>query len=205
MRRRNDTKKVQIVSYINDHVRLHFVTPTVREISMGTGIPHATVHRYLVAMNEAEEIQYDGKCISTDFTDKLAPTNCVKVLGRVACGPGEEEQEQVLEYIRLPEKFVGAGQFFALIAKGDSMLDAGIHEGDYVIIRQTAEPELGDIVVALYEGKSNLKVLGYDDAKQQYFLRSCNADKIKYGDIYVDDLEVQGVAVGVYHQLGKML
>lgn len=52
---------------------------------------------------------------------------------------------------------------------------------------------------------SSVTELPYDDAKQQYFLRSCNADKIKYGDIYVDDLEVQGVAVGVYHQLGKML
>ncbi len=85
------------------------------------------------------------------------------------------------------------------------MIDAGIHEGDYVIIRQTTEPELGDIVVALYEGKSNLKVLGYDDIRQQFFLRSCNADKKAYGDIYVNDLQVQGVAVGVYHQLGKLL
>lgn len=205
MRRKDAAKKLQIVSFINDRVRLHSVTPTVREISVGTGIPHATVHRYLVSMNEAEEIRYDGKYISTDFTDKLAPTNCVKVLGRVACGPGDEEQEEVLEYIRLPEKFVGAGQFFALIAKGDSMIDAGIHAGDYVIIRQSKEREVGKIVVALYEGKSNLKVLGYDDDRRQYYLRSCNADKKKYGDIYVNDLQIQGVAVGVYHQLGKLL
>ena len=112
-----------------------------------------------------------------------------------------DSEEEVLEYIRMPENLVGKGTFFALIAKGDSMIDAGIHEGDYVIVRQTQTAEIGDIVVALYDNLSNLKELGYDREKEQYFLRSRNPDRKKYADIYVTDLQVQGVAVGVYHKL----
>lgn len=125
----------------------------------------------------------------------------MRVLGRVACGPGDEEQEEVLEYIRMPENLVGKGTFFALIAKGDSMIDAGIHEGDYVIVRQTQTAEIGDIVVAMYDNLSNLKVLGYDEKEEQYCLCSRKPDKNKYADIYVTDLQVQGIAVGVYHKL----
>ena len=201
MRRKDESKKIQILEYINDYMGRYSLSPSVREISSGTGIPHATVQRYLVAMNEADEIEYDGKSISTPAMQKMAAINCIRVLGRVACGPGDEEQEEVLEYIRMPENLVGKGEFFALIAKGNSMIDAGIHEGDYVIIRQTQTAQTGDIVVALYDNLSNLKVLGYDDEKEQYYLHSCNEDKQKYADIYVTDLQVQGVAVGVYHKL----
>ena len=199
MRRKDDSKKMKILEYINDYIGQYSSSPSVREISSGTGIPHATVQRYLVAMNECGEIEYDSRSISTPEMQKMAPINCIRVLGRVACGPGDEEQEEVLEYIRMPENLVGKGNFFALIAKGESMIDAGIHEGDYVIIRQTQTAEIGDIVVALYDNLSNLKVLGYDEEMEQYYLRSCNKDKRTYADIYVTDLQVQGVAVGVYH------
>lgn len=199
MRRKDESKKLQILEYINDYIGRYSSSPTVREITGGTGIPHATVQRYLVAMDEAGEIEYDGRIIRTPAMQKMAPINCIRVLGRVACGPGDEEQEEVLEYIRMPENLVGKGNFFALIAKGESMIDAGIHEGDYVIVRQTHTAGIGDIVVALYDNLSNLKVLGYDEDKEQYYLRSCNKDKRKYADIYVTDLQVQGVAVGVYH------
>lgn len=201
MRRKDDSKKLQILEYINDYIGRHSASPSVREISSGTGIPHATVQRYLVAMDEAGELEYDGKRIGTAAAQKMTPVNCMRVLGRVACGPGDEEQEEVLEYIRMPENLVGKGTFFALIAKGDSMIDAGIHEGDYVIVRQTQTAELGDIVVALYDNLSNLKVLDYDEKKEQYCLCSRNPDKNKYADIYVADLQVQGIAVGVYHKL----
>ena len=202
MRRKDESKKLQILEYINDYIGQYSASPSVREISGGTGIPHATVQRYLVAMDESGEIEYDGRSISTPAMQKMAPINCIRVLGRIACGPGDEEQEEVLEYIRMPENLVGKGNFFALIAKGESMIDAGIHEGDYVIVRQTQTAEIGDIVVALYDNLSNLKVLGYDEEKEQYYLRSCNKDKKTYADIYMTDLQVQGVAVGVYHKLG---
>ena len=71
----------------------------------------------------------------------------------------------------------------------------------YVIVRQTQMAEIGDIVVALYDGLNNLKVLDYDTEREQYCLLSRNPDQKKYAPIYVTDLQVQGVAVGVYHKL----
>lgn len=58
------------------------------------------------------------------------------VIDYVACGPGEVEEEHLIEYIRMPESMVGQGEFFALIAKGYSMVDAGIKKSDYVIVRR---------------------------------------------------------------------
>ena len=73
----------------------------------------------------------------------------------------------------------------------------------YVFVEQK-QAEVGDIVVALLDGKNNLKVLGYDKKKKQYLLKSCNPDKETYADIPVEgELQIQGVAVCVAHKLGK--
>ena len=151
-------------------------------------------------MKESGEIEYDGRrSISTSQIEMDSPTHFMKVLGYVACGEGQEEEESVIEYIRMPESIVGKGEFFALIAKGESMIDAGIHPGDYVIVRQQKGANSGDYVVALYEGKNNLKQLIKEDG--QLILRSCNEDKESYPDIYPEDLQIQGVAVCVTHKL----
>ena len=102
----------------------------------------------------------------------------------------------------MPEALVGKGEFFALIAKGHSMVDAGINEGDYVIVRKQSSAKVGDLVVALYDnGLNNLKKLCYDEDRQRYYLYSCNADQETYAPICVDELQVQGVAVRVMHNL----
>ena len=124
------------------------------------------------------------------------------VLGSVSCGPGDYEEENIIEYIRMPESLVGKGEFFALIAKGNSMVDVGVHEGDHVIVRKQNTANVGDIVVALYDGGlNNLKKLCYDESQQRYYLYSCNADQETYAPIYVDELQIQGVAVSVVHSL----
>ena len=178
----------------------------MRDIAAGTGIAVTSVHRYLSAMKEDGELEYNGRrSVSTRRMEMEQVAHAMPVLGYVACGEGQEETEQVIEYIRMPESLIGKGEFFALIAKGESMIDAGIHPGDYVMIRKQNTAEIGDIVVALDGGLNNLKVLGFNNAKGRYFLRSCNEDKERYGDIYPEELRIQGVAVCVAHRLKKML
>lgn len=195
-------KQQQIIEYINDYFNNRSETPTVRDISGGTGVPVATVHRYLLAMSERGEVAYDGrKSVSTQRMRMEASHASMPALGYVACGEGQEEEEQIIEYIRMPETLVGNGNFFALVAKGESMIDVGVHPGDYVVVNKDKQPKLGDIVVALLGGKNNLKVLGYNEKKKQYVLQSRNSDKAKYADIPVDgELTVQGVAVCVTHK-----
>ena len=202
---RNESKPA-IVQFIDEYYHKYYEIPSVREIAAGTGISVSTVHRCLSAMKENGELEYNGRrSVSTRRMEMEQVAHAMPVLGYVACGEGQEETEQVIEYIRMPESLVGKGEFFALIAKGESMIDAGIHPGDYVMIRKQNTAEIGDIVVALDQGVNNLKVLGFNHNKGAYFLRSCNEDKERYGDIYPEELQIQGVAVCVAHRLKKML
>lgn len=206
MSRSSDSKKQIIMDFINEHYSSYGETPTVRDIAAGTGIAVTSVHRYLSAMKENGELEYNGRrSVSTRRMEMEQVAHSMPVLGYVACGEGQEETEEVIEYIRMPESLVGKGEFFALIAKGDSMIDAGIHPGDYVMIRKQNTADIGDIIVALDQGVNNLKVLGYNKEKEAYFLRSCNEDKERYADIYPEELQIQGVAVCVAHRLKKIL
>ena len=182
-----------IVEYINRYYAEHMRYPSVRDIVAGTGVPLSSVHRYLKEMNENGVLEYDGRrSINTTEMGMESPSKYMKVLGYVACGEGQEEEESIIEYIRMPESIVGKGDFFALIG-------AGIYPGDYVIIRQQNTADVGDYVAALYEGKNNLKLLQKEN--NTYILRSCNEDKESYPDIYPEDLQIQGVAVCVTHKL----
>ena len=198
--------KPKIMEFIDAYYNDYFTVPTVREIAAGTGISVSTVHRCLNAMKENGELEYSGRrSISTPRTSMEGNYNAMPVLGYVACGPGQEEEEQLLEYIRMPETIVGNDECFALIAKGESMVDIGIYPGDYVFVRKQNTASVGDVVVALLDGKNNLKVLDYDSNTKQYVLKSCNADKETYADIIVEgELQIQGVAVSVSHKLGKV-
>ena len=202
MRPRLDARKPIITEFIRDYFLTHDRFPSERNIVQGTGFPAGSVHRYLVEMREAGEISYDGtRSIRTEELQHISPKRVMQVLGYVACGPGQEEEERFLEYIHMPESLVGRGDFFALIAKGESMIDAGVFPGDYVIVRRQKTAKAGELIIALSDGKNNLKKLALDDAKKRYVLQSCNPDKRSFPDIFVNELWVQGVVVGVYHKI----
>ena len=202
MRPKLNERKDIIRAYIQQYYLKNDRPPSERDIVAGTGIPLGSVHRFLVEMKENGEISYEGRrSARTADLDCVSPKMTMPVLGYVACGPGEEEEEQFIEYIHMPERLVGKGEFFALIAKGESMTGAGVYPGDYVIIRRQVTAENGDLVIALLDGKNNLKKLVKED---QYILRSCNPDVEMYPDIIPEaesEFRIQGVAVGVYHSL----
>ena len=196
---RSESKPI-IVEFINAYYSKNFEIPSVREIAAGTGISASTVHRCLSAMKESGELEYSGhRSVFTRRMEMETFHHAMAVRGTVACGEGQEETEEIIEYIRMPESLIGKGEFFALIAKGESMVDAGISPGDYVVVQRQNTAREGDIVVALYdEGLSNLKRLEREG--DRLVLRSCNADRERYPDIPVETLQVQGVAVGVMHR-----
>ena len=201
---RNEAKST-IVEYIDQYYSDYRAIPSVRDIAAGTGISVSTVHRCLKDMKENGELEYSGRrSVSTQRIEMEGRHPAMAVLGYDACGEGQEETEEIIEYIRMPESLIGQGEFFALIAKGESMVDAGIAPGDYVVIRKQNTAEVGDIVVALDQGVNNLKVLGYNKKRERYFLRSCNEDRERYKDIYPEELQIQGVAVCVSKKLRKV-
>ena len=203
MRPRLDSRKAVIAEFIKEYFLEHDRLPSEKDIVLGTGVPAGSVHRYLVEMREAGEISYDGSRRSArpEELQHVSAKRVMQVLGYVACGPGQEEEERFIEYIHMPECMVGSGEFFALIAKGESMIGAGVYPGDYVIVRRQQTAKAGDLIIALSDGKNNLKKLTLDDGNQKYILQSCNPDKESFPDIIVDELQVQGIVVGVYHKI----
>ena len=199
MRKDSENRKNRIIEFINTYTDTYGSTPSIRDISAGTDIPQTSVNRLLRDMNGVDGFAYEGAHkIKTEQISSLGARQSAKVLGFVNCGPGETEEQQLLEYISLPESLVGKGTFFSLIAKGYSMIDEGIRPGDYIFVRRQNTAKPGDIVIALYDGLSNCKRFEIENGR--CILRSCNSDKEHYPDIIVDELEIQGVVVGAYHR-----
>ncbi len=202
MRQKNNEKKNLITEYINSFYFEHGMAPTIREIETGTKIPRPTVARYLTAMKESGEIEYNGgrRRISTERTQKIADSGYVSVavVGSVACGPLGFAEENIEEYFRLPASFVGEGTFFLLKARGQSMKDVGIDDGDLVLVRSQNDAEEGKIIVALVDGEATLKRFYKTDREGVFRLHPENSE---YDDIYVHGLQIQGVATSVIKKL----
>ena len=205
MRAESRERENRIAEFARQYYLRHDRLPSERDIVEGTGIPAGSVHRCLVRLREKGAFSGEGgrREAGPQDLDRISPKHILPVLGTVACGPGQEEEERFLEYIHMPECMVGKGECFALIAKGESMIGAGIFPGDYVIVRRQKTARPGQLIIALSEGKNNLKKLVMDETGQRYILRSCNPDREAYPDIVTTELEIQGVAVGVYHSLDE--
>jgi repressor LexA len=95
----------------------------------------------------------------TDSGDARPAPQYVPVIGRIAAGGPILAEEQVEEVMPLPQSLVGGGTLFMLEVKGDSMVDAAICDGDYVVIRQQPTAENGEIVAAMIDNEATVKTL----------------------------------------------
>jgi len=174
-------------------------TPSVRQISLITGIPKSTVQRYVALMELERLVVKTDRGIETDKTVKTE-THMVRVakIGTIPCGPLSEEEEYIDGYVKLPRSFTGDGEFYLLTASGDSMIEAGIDDGDLVLIKAQNYAKYGDIIVALADGKNTLKRYLPNDEKRTIILHPENKDM---EDIVVTDLFIQGVATKVIKSL----
>ena len=142
----------KIYQYIKDCICEHGYPPSVREIGAAMGLKSpSTVHFHLKRMEEAGILTIGsgkGRAITlTDNSDAGAQRR-IPVLGTVAAGSPILAQECVEDYLTL-DSIGRGGNYFALRVRGESMLNAGIFPGDYVIVRQQPEANPGEIVVAL--------------------------------------------------------
>ncbi len=192
----NKDTKDKIVNYVNDFYRCEHRTPSVREIAAGLGIGKSTVHNYLVAMNELKEIIYDGKSIETDVILKCNSLSKISapILGSIGCGDPTTEEENIEEYVNLPESIFGKGDFYILHAYGDSLLDAGIEPGVLVVVDKKSQPKKNDIVVVLNADSENT-LKQYKGKKNGKYIFAYMNEKIYPGKtIELDSFVCQGVA-----------
>ena len=177
------------------------VSPSVREIADEVGVNYSTVSRYLKQMKEDGIIEYGGHRNITTRESRSTRGETVKVavLGSVACGVPKFAEENIEEYVCLPIAHLGNGDFYILRANGDSMINAGIDDGNLVLVRQQNYAEAGQIVVALMEDEATLKRYFPEPDKKRVRLHPENDDM---NDIYVSDCIIQGVALKVIKNLG---
>lgn len=200
MRTKNSEYFIQIEEFIKEYYEKNGISPSMREISQKVGISCATVQRYLSTMRDEGKIKYSGhrSIMSNQSVRDFGEILKVPVLGRVSCGLPKYTEGNIEEYINLPTSIFGNGNFYILYASGDSMIEAGINDGDMVLIRVQNTAEVGDIVVALIDDEVTLKRYYPDPVHKRIRLHPENRSM---KDIVVSDCIVQGVAVKLIKDL----
>jgi repressor LexA len=148
----------EVLEIIEQHTRQHGYPPSVREIGEAVGLTSpSTVHAHLAALQRrgylrrdptkprAIEVRWDP---NSDAVADRRPVRHVPLVGDVAAGTDVLAQENVEELLPLPVDFTGEGELFMLRVRGDSMIGAGILDGDFVVCRSQSTADAGDIVVA---------------------------------------------------------
>jgi repressor LexA len=156
-------KRRQILDFIADELRSRGYPPSVREIGEAVGLTSSsTVHAHLATLQRqgylrrdptkprAIEVRYDT---NSGAAVESRPVRHVPLVGDVAAGADVLAHENVEELMPLPEDFTGSGQLFMLRVRGESMIDDGILDGDYVVVRVQPDAEKGDLVVAGIPGE----------------------------------------------------
>lgn len=155
----------QILEYILQHIESQGYPPTVREIGEAVKLSSSsTVHAHLKNLEEAGLIRREAVLtrairvvagVTADFKRKKMVS--LPVVGRVAAGKPTLAVEDIEDLYPIPQDFMSGEDGFMLRVSGDSMVEDGIHDGDYVIVRRQPTADNGDTVVALLEHEATVK------------------------------------------------
>ncbi|HWO98853.1 MAG TPA: transcriptional repressor LexA [Bacillus sp. (in: firmicutes)] len=200
-------RQQDILSFIKEEVRLKGYPPSVREIGEAVGLASSsTVHGHLARLESKGLIRRDPtkpraiEILDTDETNHIAKTNVINVpiIGKVTAGQPITAVENVEEYFPLPDKYAAPeDHIFMLEIMGDSMIEAGILDGDYVIVRQQQTANNGDIVVAMTED---------DEATVKRFFKEQNYIRLQPENstmepIILQNVSILGKVIGVYRSI----
>src|SRR5262245_37502458 len=197
-----------ILAFIRRFQREKGFPPTIREIGAAFGIASTNGVRYYLNRLEAEgEIHRSGK-ISRGIGVELDPADgngsapgVIPILGRVAAGEPILAEQSLEGELEPTTMFGDKKSLFALKVRGDSMIDAGIHDGDYVIVRKQDRAEPGAMVVAIIENEATVKF--YRPRSSHIELEPANE---KYEPIVVapgTPFGIAGVVRGVIRTVGR--
>lgn len=147
-------RQQRILDFIAETVRERGYPPTVREIGEAVGLTSSSsVHAQLANLERKGRLTKDPtKPRAMTLSEPRLAGHVVPVLGRIAAGTPTLAQENVEDYLTVPEGFASDVEHFALRVTGDSMVGAGIFDGDTVVIRSQDHANEGDIVAALLPG-----------------------------------------------------
>lgn len=194
MKTSTNVKIKDLYDYIRSFQQENGFPPTVREIQSRFSIKSTASVAYYLKQLEAENLIHRSKqkkrCIEVVGESKV---NQVPLLGEIAAGAPILAVENIDSYFPLPEGFFGAGsELFMLQVRGNSMIEIGINNGDYVIIRKQSTADNGEIAAVLIDNDVTLK--RFFKEKDHYRLHPENRDM---EDIITKNAEILGILVGM--------
>ncbi|QFT88971.1 LexA repressor [Bacillus sp. THAF10] len=197
-------RQQDILEYIKQEVQAKGYPPSVREIGEAVGLASSsTVHGHLARLESKGLIRRDPtkpraiEIMEDELVPKISAVN-VPIIGKVTAGQPITAIENVEDYFPLPDRYVAPDeQVFMLEVMGDSMIEAGILDGDYVIVRQQQSANNGDIVVAMTE-EDEATVKRFFKEKDYIRLQPENST---LEPIIVRNVSILGKVIGVYRNI----
>ena len=198
----------QILDFLTSYVDDHGYPPTVREIGEAVGLASpSTVHAHLANLERAGLLKRDPtkpRAIELRREPKALPVSDVHrlpLVGEVAAGGPLLAEENIEEYLAVPEPLSRGGEEFLLRVKGDSMVNAGILDGDFVVVHRQQDAGDGEIVVALTgddesTNEATVKRLFRDNGRVRL-----QPENDALEPIYAEHVQVLGKVIGVFRQL----
>ncbi len=195
-------RQVKILEVIKTAIETKGYPPSMREIGLAAGLASpASVKYQLTSLEEKGWIRRDaskGRALEIKIPGEVEPavtpekTKFIPLVGRIAAGAPILAEQEVEEIFPLPESLVGGGELFLLKVVGESMIDAAICDGDFVVIRAQKNAELGEIVAAMIDGEATVKTFAKRDG--HYWLLPANE---AFSPIPADDAEILGKVTAV--------
>ena len=202
-KRRHGETQGLILDFIRDQVSENGFPPSVREICEAVGLKStSTVHGHLKRLEKQGILKRDSmkpramSVMKSSSTNSKELVRMIPLLGPVAAGSPILAEESISEMLPVPEFMLKDGQHFALLVRGDSMIQAGILNGDYLVVRQQNHALNGDIVVAMLNGDATVK--RFFKEKGHFRLQPEN-DAMQ--PIIVKNVDVLGKVISVYRSL----
>ena len=202
MRKPLTKKQETVLEYISYHLHNFGYPPTVREIGRAFGISEKAAHDYLNAIEKKGYIRRaPGKPRAIDILDDVTKKGLklageVPIVGRVAAGTPLLATENIEGTLPVPKEMIKHDSCFALRVKGSSMIDAGILEGDLVIVKSQSVADPGDIVVALLDDEATVKRLFFEGDKICLQPENPNMEAI-----VVSEVQVLGKVIGLFRKM----
>jgi len=206
-------REQRVLNFITEQIKINGYPPTVRDIGAALGIKStSTVQKSMTILEEEGYIRKQAgkrrafEVVTGGAEKPAAPkedrTDVVDVplVGRVAAGVPILAEQNIEGSFPMPAQFIGKGTNFMLTVHGDSMIEAGIMDGDYILVQEQKTANNGDIVVAMingeFESESTVKTFYKENGHIRLQPQNSTMDPI-----IVDDCEIVGLVKGVFRYL----
>ena len=206
-------RQQQVLDVVEKHIADHGYPPTVREIGDAVGLTSpSTVHAHLKALEASGALTRDAtKPRAIDLAERrvarderlryaeeaMAGVRMLPLVGSIAAGSPILAEENVEDHIAVPEQITASGDNFLLKVRGDSMIEAGILDGDTVVVRRQDDCSDGEIVACLVEGgEATVKRLRRVEGRVRL-----EPENAALKPFFPDEVQVMGLVVGVFRRI----